>query len=447
MRTLMTPPQKKGRTKMKQISILSLIVLASILCADTPSKYPFTLDPSGIPGLDEERSVMVIISDLHLGMDDRFAELQKNRAPLLDFLQKLRHAPNIRELVIAGDLIDEWFLPATMDTYGGESQKEFAQAVAENNRDVIAAFNDIIHDGLIQVTYVPGNHDLLITSETIQTLFPGMAEARDVRGLGTHIPKGLPEIAIEHGHRYNFFCAPDPISNQAIAPGSILPPGYFFTRIATLSVVEGKPDPTKVRPPVTPNSLGESQNLEYIYWKVWDTLMTALPIKEDFEEKIITTNIDGFTESFAMSDVMPRQAEAGGIIDVNLFRGIQDTWTQRQTLNRVAVDIPVRQALIESASAAGLDKQAAVQYFTNPESNVRIVVFGHSHEARMIPSETHDGKSAVYVNSGTWIDKNETPTRTFVVITPKDSERHIGLYHYSEDGEITTMDSIALRDF
>jgi len=297
---------------------------------------------------------------------------------------------------------------------------------------------------LIHVTYVPGNHDLLITSETIQTLFPGMSEARDVRGLGTHIPKGLPEIAIEHGHRYNFFCAPDPISNQAIAPGSILPPGYFFTRIATLSVVEGKPEPAKVRPPVTPNSLGESQNLEYIYWKVWDTLMTALPIKEDFEEKIITTNIDGFTETFALSDLMPRQAGAGGIIDVNLFRGIQDTWTERQNLNRVAVGIPVREALVESASSAGLDKQARVQYFTNPESKVRIVVFGHTHEARIIPAETHDGKSAVYVNSGTWIDKNETPTRTFVVITPKDAERHIGLYHYSEDGVITTMDSIEL---
>jgi hypothetical protein len=33
-------------------------------------------------------------------------------------------------------------------------------------------------------------------------------------GLGTYSPVGYPQIAIEHGHRYNFFCAPDPISNQ-----------------------------------------------------------------------------------------------------------------------------------------------------------------------------------------------------------------------------------------
>jgi UDP-2,3-diacylglucosamine pyrophosphatase LpxH len=411
------------------------------------TKYPFTLDQGGIPGLDAERSVIVIISDLHLGMDDRYAETQKNRAPLIDFLQKLRYAPNIKELVIAGDLMDEWFIPAGTDTYAGKSQKEFVQVVAENNKDVVDAFNDIIRDGTIKVTYVPGNHDLLITSESIQTVFPGMAEARDVRGLGTYSPDGHPEIAIEHGHRYNFFCAPDPISNQSIAPGSILPPGYFFTRIATLSVLEGKPEPDKIRPPVAPNRLGGSQNLEFLYWKVWDALMTMLPIKEDFEEKIIKTNIDGFTETYAMSDLVPRQAEAGGSIDVNLFKGIQDTWDERQALNRVVVNIPVRDAIIESASSVGLDSQAVVQYFHNPESDARIVVFGHSHEPRMIPSETHDGKTAVYVNSGTWIDKNKMPSMTFVAVIPRGDERHSGLYQYSHEGDITTMDYLKIADF
>ncbi len=458
---------------MKTNSFLSLVLWTAILCtvfdsiASTTmeekttgapqevsvsalgarSKVPFTLDPCGIPGLADERSVIVVISDLHLGKDDRYAEIQKNRAPLVDFLQKLRCAPNIKELVIAGDLIDEWFIPAVTDTYAGKSQKEFVQAVAANNKAVVDAFNDLIWDGKIKVTYVPGNHDLLITSESIQTLFPGMAEARDVRGLGTYTPEGHSEIAIEHGHRYNFFCAPDPISNQSIAPGSILPPGYFFTRIATLSVVEGKPQTGKVRPLVTPNSLGESQSLEYLYWKIWDAVISALPIKEDFDEKIIVTHIDGFTESYAMSDVMPCQSEVGGVIDVKLFKGIQDTWDERQTLNRIAVKIPVRDAITQSASAAETDNQAIVQYFKNPKSHTRIVVFGHSHEARIIPSETHDGKTAVYVNSGTWIDKNEMPTMTFVAITPRGSARHIGLYHYSPEGSITTIDSHEILDF
>ena len=442
---------------MRKACILSILLLSALLCtascgfaaapAGTPSKYPFTLDQRGIPGLGGERSVIVVISDIHLGMDDRYAEIQKNRAPLADFLRKIGNAPNIRELVIAGDLIDEWFIPAGVDTYAGKSQKEFVQTVAANNKEVFDAFNGIIREGKIKVTYVPGNHDLLVGSGSIQTVFPGMNEARDVRGLGTYSPEDRSEIAIEHGHRYNFFCAPDPLSNREIAPGSILPPGYFFTRIATLSVVEGKPKTGKIRPAVTPNSLGESQDLEYLYWKVWDALMNELPIKEEFEEKIIRTNIDGFTQDYAMSDLMPRQAQAGGVIDVNLFKGIQDTWDERQALNKVAVKIPVREALAKSASAEETDNQAVVQYFSNPASDKRIVIFGHTHESRIIPSETHDGKKALYVNSGTWIDKNATPTMTFVTIIPKDGERHVGLYQYSHDGSIGTLDTMEVPGF
>lgn len=433
------------RTGIKGILLLFLLLFTAPLCF--ASDYAFTLDESGVPALGGERSVIVVVSDIHLGMDDRYAEIQRNRAPLADFLRKVRCAPNIKELVVAGDLVDEWFIPAGTDTYAGKTQKEFVQRVAANNKDVVDAFNDIIRDGKIKVVYVPGNHDLLISSESIQTIFPGMAEARDVRGLGTYSPDGHPEIAIEHGHRYNFFCAPDPISNKEIAPGSILPPGYFFTRIAALSVVEGKPEPGKIRPVVIPNSLGESQDLEFLYWQVWEALMDELPIKEDFEEKIIRTNIDGFTQDYAMSDLMPRQAQAGGRIDVNLFKGIQDTWSERQALNEVAVKIPVREALVKSASAAGTDEQAVVQYFHNPASDKRIVIFGHSHESRMIPSETHDGKKALYVNSGTWIDKNATPTMTFVTVIPKDGERHVGLYQYFHDGTIGTLDTMEVPGF
>ena len=419
------------------------------ICADTngvPSKYPFTLDQGGIKGLGSERSIIVCISDIHLGADDEYAEIQKNRDPLVDFLRKLRLAPNVKELVIAGDLLDEWFIPADRDTYRGKSQKEFVQAIAKNNKDVIDAFNDIIQDGKIKLTYVPGNHDLLITSENVESIMPGISQARDVQGLGTYTPDDYPEIAIEHGHRYNFFCAPDPLSNSAVVPSAISPPGYFFTRIATTSVVEGNPKSGAPRPTIVPNSLGENQELAYIYWKTWDGLMNKLPIRQGFKEKIIKTNIDGFTEKYAMSDLFPRQAKAGGPIDMNLFKGILDNWDERQTLNNVAVRIPVRRALIGAGSAAETDEQANVQYFQNPDSDKRIVVFGHSHEPRMILSKTHDGLKAVYANTGTWIDKNSCPM-TFVVILPRRYNRHVGLYRYAANGSIMEMASTELSGF
>ncbi len=50
--------------------------------------------------------------------------------------------------------------------------------------------------------------------------------------------------------------------------------------------------------------------------------------------------------------------------------------------------------------------------------NKRIVIFGHSHEARVISSFNEKQEKNVYVNSGTWIDKNKC-TMTFVVIIPQ----------------------------
>ncbi len=52
----------------------------------------------------------------------------------------------------------------------------------------------------------------------------------------------------------HFFCAPDPISNQDIAPGTITPPGYFFTRIGVHSYVNNFPPAGDIIPTVTPNT-------------------------------------------------------------------------------------------------------------------------------------------------------------------------------------------------
>ena len=138
---------------MRKACILSILLLSALLCtascgfaaapAGAPSKYSFTLDQGGIPGLGGDRSVIVVISDIHLGMDDRYAEIQKNRAPLADFLRKIGNAPNIRELVIAGDLIDEWFIPLVW-TPTPEKPKSQITEPSPRTTKVFDAFNGII---------------------------------------------------------------------------------------------------------------------------------------------------------------------------------------------------------------------------------------------------------------------------------------------------------------
>jgi Predicted ICC-like phosphoesterases len=430
--------------------ILPLLLLAilSSSCKDDRSEIssgPFDNEGNG-------RTKIVVISDLHLGADLAYAEINTNLKPLENFLEQVRRSSGVKELVIAGDLLDEWFVPANIDTYQGKNQLDFVQRIANANKGVIDALNHIIKEGWITVTYVPGNHDLTITPENVAAILPGIHQARDEQrlGLGTYSPEGLPQMAIEHGHRYNFFCAPDPYSNQDVAPGTILPPGYFFTRIGALHVVQKCTVPGDVIPPATPNTSGdESQALLFRYWKIWEWALKTLPINNKFNEKIIITNIDGFTGSYAVNDILPYQTTAGGTIDVNLYKGIQDRWADRQAYNHVAVDIPTAHAITYAADVNETDSQSEIQYFTNPNSNKRIVVFGHTHQARIKWSQNLKGEKTIYANSGTWIDHNPNGTTTnFIVISPQNSEANsltfVRLYIY-ENGAITETAMESLR--
>jgi len=403
------------------LSILAgLALLLSCGTSDTPTVAAGPLnDGSG------ERTQIVIISDMHLGADTAYAECIQNQGPMVELLNEVAESPTIRELVIAGDLLDEWFVPATTDTYAGKDQTDFVDRIAASNPEVFGAINRIIEEGNILVTYVPGNHDLAITALNVERILPGVQQERDdVLGLGTYSPVDHAEIAIEHGHRYNIFCAPDPLSNAAVAPGSILPPGYFFTRIATLHVIQGCETAGDTLAEVTPNAEGDaSQGLAYAYWAVWKGLMESLPVENTFDDKIIVTNINGFTETYSINDLLPFQETPGGYIDMNLYKGSLDSWDERQTINHVPVHIATMQALTEAASDTGTDDQANLQYFSNPDSEVRIVVFGHTHVAKIIPGENLAGQKTIYVNSGTWIDSNPSgSTMNFVVITPQGSD-------------------------
>src|SRR5665647_1190285 len=152
-----------------------------------------------------ERNMIVVISDIHLGADLAYAECNKNLGALALFLERIRVAPNVKELVIAGDLLDEWFVPAPIDTYQGKDQRDFVKRIAKANKGVMDAFNSIIYEKKILVTYVPGNHDLTITAANVESILPGINQVRDAElGLGTYSPAKYPKIAIEHGHPVSY---------------------------------------------------------------------------------------------------------------------------------------------------------------------------------------------------------------------------------------------------
>ena len=99
---------------------------------------------------------IIVISDLHLGIDDRISENVKNRPKLKAFIDKIREEKMADELVIAGDFLDQWFYPGNVEL--PRDSREFYLACAKNNQGIVDALINLIESG-IRVVYVPGYKD------------------------------------------------------------------------------------------------------------------------------------------------------------------------------------------------------------------------------------------------------------------------------------------------
>jgi len=383
--------------------------------------------------LQETRRI-VVISDLHLGVDDAFSETVANKALLAEFLERIA-VSEIHELVIAGDMLDEWFVPVSYPSHSDSG--EFYRRVAENNAAIMEAFAKVMQNG-IQLIYVPGNHDLLLDGETLSGLLPGIVQSRSSDGMGAYRTGMRSEVVIEHGHRYDSFCSPDPLSNKQITGDypSFLPPGYFFTRMAATFVAEGKTatqkDLPKVQPPSEENV---DQRNAYAYYQIWVWAMSDFPIQAGFDEKVIHCGINGYDNSFSLRDLLPTVQEDGTISAV-LYANVQRRWDAVQQINGVVAKNSYAQATSGSIDHVFMDSQAVSQYFDR-DPNVDVVVFGHSHVPLVNRFQEGYNRQKVYANSGAWIDKMVGPERCFVLIESDAQSTDVRLMQFNADGTIS----------
>jgi hypothetical protein len=289
---------------------------------------------------------------------------------------------------------------------------------------------------------------MLVTEADVERLFPGMNQARDATGLGRYSPMGHDEVVIEHGHRYDFFNAPAPLANPDIA-GSILPPGYFVSKVASTSDREHGRKPGVSSPlagldaGVTTQSGGEY----VLYGIAWAAILAAKPIDPPGVERTIATQVDGFTRSYPLSDLLPYFD--GSQLDVNLYPHIETKWTARAEANGVSEPIDVPIAIANSALNRLLDVQSAWQYFMPPGSTRRIVVFGHTHDVRLDATVNHAEQPCIYANSGTWIDAHPAESSlTFVSIAPPHAGSDVTIvttWRFVPTGDPVKLASAAIR--
>ncbi len=415
---------------MKKVLLIAVLV-CSMMTTSVSAAASITTKPLWKAGGTVNK--IIVISDLHLGVDDKISETVANRKYLVDFMKRIQQTKNIRELVIGGDFLDDWFLPLSYPTYS--DPQAFYAKVISNNQMVFDELNKMMNKG-IKVVYVPGNHDMLLKADTLIKALPKLTFV-GADGLGAYITGDRNEIAIEHGNRYDIFSAPDTLDNKDITNGNILPPGYFYARIAASWVLQGKPPIKKNLPEITavPSKEDIDQFGAYIYYLLWNGTLNRFTNIERFDDIVFDLKIAGFHGKYSVQDIYPVLQSDGTISSPLLYKNFQRTWEDRQRLNGVIA----KSSFIESATAAAtgdstnyFPKQEELQY---AGKGIDTVVFGHTHYPLI---KKYDSGITV-VNDGTWIDKNTSYpgeiSRTFVAISTGKTTT-AAVYTYDTDGKL-----------
>lgn len=365
----------------------------------------------------------IVISDIHLGIDDRFAETVKNKPLLISFLKKVQEEKLADELVINGDFLDQWFLPADFDTT--PDSDEFYKEVALNNQEVIDQFKALMESG-IRLVYVSGNHDMTLSHRALDDILPGIVQYRDVRGLGRYRTGRRGEVVIEHSHRYDMFCAPDTLSNREFMKfgDPILPAGYFLTRVGVTSIIQGMPEVEREIAEIEMPPKDDFDQLgAYAYYKFWETILfDMIPVNEDFDEEFIKVNVDGLQGNFSIGDLIPTENEDG--IHARLYNNVQRNWDEIQRRNLVPNPNSAVECLNNLLNKNYYIDYARRQYF-DLDPTVDVVVFGHTHNPAYKVYDEYD-KPKVMVNEGTWIDEN------------RDDPNNVGTFALIDSGDETT---------
>ena len=355
-----------------------------------------------------QRNAMVCISDIHMG-DQRAAALKycwftKNATALDSLLDMVMTSPQVRQLVILGDLFDEWVVPYRImpfDSQAGihDSRDYFLSiANADVNHDIISKLRAIAAGGVVQLVYVSGNHDMLLTQAILQEIIPGVIWQGDSPGLGHYSPTD--EIIMEHGHRYDFFNCPQPLSN----PGHMLPPGYFVSRLDAEGLMEHGSSKLK-------ETVAGTGQVEFL--TAWTAAITYLQIHYSLKvvadsANIRMTGIDGYASSLSYNGVRDMYAA-----------NIEDKWPATETGNGVAVTMPVLMAILDGS--IDLSLAASYEYMQSAApKKYKIVAFGHTHNPMLKVYPAGKNYTGIYANTGSWVNAelSSKQVRTFLVIKP-----------------------------
>lgn len=355
---------------------------------------------------------------------------KKHATMLAKFLNQQEQDESVEKVVILGDLFDGWVCPFDMDPlYGTKSvdamfEKMGSTDIQTNpiNAPIVKALQTLASEK--RLIYVPGNHDMLLTKETLQRIIPGIIYRNKYIS-----DDGV--IVAEHGHDYCLFNAIDNFDNK---DNHILPLGYFVTRAASYKA-----------------AYDVQANGEIITTpEVFKNIYTSITAKDTAPDAIIDVSKVAYLAAIIALGRYYIWPNTNPIATMNKMDGFKDITMVDGVVKRYgksSSNWPEEQKNISATSAfktdAGLLEIAAEKVYkiNHLKGLPKIVIFGHTHHAKLINYWLGLGK--IYANSGTWIDRTDecTYVETKKVETKKSGNIHtVKVYEYNEDGSSTEIE-------
>lgn len=303
---------------------------------------------------------------------DRFAKL----------LEYINDPTKIKEIIIIGDLMDNWVYRVD------EVPPDFQRIVdAPTNRNIVKQLKNLSSNDKISVIYLPGNHDMGVTKEFVDSNFPGMIFG------GTALYNSVfrtSRLRAEHGSAHAMFNAPDTINS----PSSRLPLGYFISR-------------------VTATREYETGISDRHYWTYADDLIEILG-----PQKLPSSIFEAIlVEAGLPEDVPIRMPPRGGkkfvITADQVKKKYSDLYEQWQSTYGPGAAF---KAMMVEIGRLGLIADKLCK-----KKDTNVVIFGHSHDWKL-DKDSWFVDDRIYANCGAWCDDKKPCT---FVESQKDNKKRI----------------------
>jgi UDP-2,3-diacylglucosamine pyrophosphatase LpxH len=304
-----------------------------------------------------DRTKRIFISDIHLSSRERYNaadEMKRARfipkehqARLVNFLNKtiLEKEKEIKDLVLAGDIFDDWVCPPD------EAPPTFNE-IFQSNPEIMKALRAIARSR-INLYYLPGNHDYSVKKVQIQSEIPGVIFQKeyDDTELNLHA---------EHGNKYVLFNK----SHSGIASGR--PIGYFITRLV--------------------EHMGGYLSRFHDLISYSDDVIKLAAGKSNFFSGLI----EALAERADVNEiVMNSRGRKISIKEINkMYNPLAKKYNLIEALTKLAVE-----GELENVG----DRLCA-------KKGYEIVVFGHTHKAK-IDKDSFLVADRIYANAGCWSQK------------------------------------------